>query len=941
VVESLNEVPDHIINAVLAVEDSDFYKHFGVDLMGTARAVKELVLNEPVQTGGSTITQQVARNTFLSLERTAPRKIKEILLAIRLERILSKEQILLAYLNMVPFGNGSSGYNVYGIQAAAEGIFDVKNLKDLHLAQAAYLAGLPKNPSEYSAYDGYGRFDEKGFQRAMERQKHVLYRMRVVGAITEDEYRKALEFDVRSTMAESRPKAYTTYPYLMIEAELKAAEIFLKMGNPNLDKRQVDRAEWNRLVNEAREQMLGKGYHIYTTIDKTIYDEMRKIASNPENFTPDHEEKGVEQVGAIMIDNRTGAILGMIEGRDFQLEQLNHATQMVRQPGSTMKPLAAYLPAIESGAIQPGSIIDDFPMVLADGSKGYHLPNNWNMRFMGLVTARYALNQSLNIPALYLFNEVVTIPRAWEFVQSLGITTLTESDYHARTGVIGGLEYGTTVEELTNAYSAIPSGGMFRDAYFIERIEDSNGNVIYQHEVEPVQVFSPETAFLITDMLKTVITQGTGTSIRSTFQHINEYQIAGKTGSTQNDYDMWFVGFTPDITVGVWTGYDQPATVEYRHGGQHRAKNIWSMIMDMAITERPELFPNKEFEQPKDVIRMTVSGINGKLPGERSAEIRPNVTDWFNRKYIPTETDNSVGVFPYVKYKGLNYLPNDQTPRDMIKEKLFFQRPFNMTEKLREIEGILEKTPPNARPKKQGRPMTVADFYPEDSAMTAPTEPLPEVPDDGPPQPPVNVRVNRESDVVRTILFDPSESPDVLGYRIYRSVDGEPFRLLEGKVVLHGEYAAFYENINPFSSYAWYLTAVDVHGHESQPSQIVTSQPEGSLFPFPPLDPNGDNGGQPADDMSGVPSAPQDVQVRLSIDREAAIVSWSANPSVESVIRYEIDYSEDNVTYRTIGTSNTVRFTWRSDTLAGWYRVRAINAFGESMPSEPAQFIGQ
>lgn len=973
-ITNINEVPQVIIDAVLAVEDDDFYNHFGVDVFGFLRALKEQILNEPVQTGGSTITQQVARNVFLTLDRTVERKAKELLLAIRLERFLSKDEILLAYLNKVPFGNGSSGYNVYGIKAAAMGIFGIEDLSDINIAQAAYLAGLPQDPTDYSAFDGYGQFDEEGFNKAMERQRHVLNRMLEVGAITREEYEEALAFDIKASLAEPKPKAYSTYPFLMLEAEKQAAEILLLQQNPDLTLQDLRSDEYAQLVNNAREELLGKGYHIYTTIDKEIYDMMQEIARNPENFSPDHEEKGIEQVGAVMIDNATGAILGMIEGRDFYVEQLNHATQMIRQPGSTMKPLAAYLPAIEMGYIQPASIIEDSPIILEDGSKGYHLPNNWNYRFKGLVTARYALNQSLNIPAIRLFNEVVGVENAWNFVKELGITTITDQDYYARTGVIGGLAYGTTVEELTNAYASIPAGGVFRDAFMIKRIEDSEGNIIYEHEVVDKQVYSEETAYLMTDMLKTVISHGTGTSIKSTFKNYGKIEVAGKTGSTQNDHDAWFVGFSPEVTVGVWIGYDQPSTLLLSEGAGHRAKNIWSLIMDGAIELKPELFDTATFEKPENIISMTVSSVSGLLPSDKNRELGQLTTDLFDRTKIPDKEDNHVVETPYVRYKGLNYLPNENTPPDMVKQKTFIVRDLDIYELLSRIDTILKELPPNLVPKKRGAPMTVRDYYPEDIAQTAPRYPLPEVSDDGPPNPPTQLKLEKGEGNTYIITFQNSDSEDVLGYRFYRSVNGEPFSLVNGKVVINGDYPAFYVEQNPSNDYAYYLTAVDVSGHESAPSGIVVSDP-GIADELPPPDApddtqeddgndgnrghrgdgapedegrdedsdSEDNGGNHApsgnvpDELT--PSAPQDVSVRTGEDGLSVEISWSANPAAESVRQYIVYFSSsEEGPFTNIGKSNTTRFHHITIPLEGWYRVTAVNGAGESPPSSPVRF---
>lgn len=249
----------------------------------------------------------------------------------------------------------------------------------------------------------------------------------------------------------------------------------------------------------------------------------------------------MEQTAGMLIDNKSGAILGMIEGRDFNIEQMNYATQMIRQPGSTMKPISAYLPALDAGLIQPAGIVDDAPIILKDGGKGFHIPKNANNRYQGLVTARYALNKSLNLPALKLFNEKVGIEKSWAFTKKLGITTLTDDDYSAQTGVIGGLKYGVSVEELTNAYSAIGNQGAFNDAYMIEKIVNSEGKIIYQHKVNPEQVFSKQTAYLMTDMLRTVITEGTASTVKENTNTLKKFRLSVRLDLPRimETYGLW------------------------------------------------------------------------------------------------------------------------------------------------------------------------------------------------------------------------------------------------------------------------------------------------------------------------------------------------------------------------------------------------------------------
>ncbi|WP_326998758.1 transglycosylase domain-containing protein [Cohnella kolymensis] len=409
-----NQIPKSIIDAVIATEDKNFFSHTGIDTNGLLRAVRQQLLNENVQTGGSTITQQLARRVFLSLDQTSSRKAKEIFLSLRLERYLSKEQIITAYLNKVPYGNGSSGYNLFGIKAASKGIFGIEDLNKLNIAQSAYLAGLPQLPSLYSAFTGKGDFNEKNFKRAVQRQKLVLKRMLEENKITQAEYEEALAFDLYTSLAKPSEKAYNTYPYLLLEVERQAAEQLVLLKNPNLKREDLKKKQNSGLIEDARTQLLRGGFTVTTTIDKQVYNLMHDIAENPDNFSPDHPVRGVEQIAAVMMEQKTGAILGMIEGRDFHIEQMNFATQMTRQPGSAMKPIAAYLPAIDQGLIQPASILDDAPVILRNGGSGFHIPKNSNNRYSGLVTARQALNHSYNIPALKIFLNKLTIEKSWD-----------------------------------------------------------------------------------------------------------------------------------------------------------------------------------------------------------------------------------------------------------------------------------------------------------------------------------------------------------------------------------------------------------------------------------------------------------------------------------------------------------------------------------------------
>lgn len=927
----LADIPQVLLDAVLAIEDKDFYNHRGIDFRGLYRAVTQKLLNEDVQTGGSTITQQLARRVFLTLDRDDGRKARELLLALRMERLMSKDEILLAYLNKIPYGNGATGYNLYGIKAAAKGIFNIDDLDKLNVAQAAYLAGLPQSPSQYSAFTSKPDFDEEGFKKAVIREQLVLKRMLEEKKITNEQYQEALKFDLKASMPPAAQKAYTTYPYLMIETEKEAAEILLKIQKPDLDPKK-NNAAYNEALKGIHTQLLRGGYQIYTTIDKTIYDSMHEISSNEKNFAPtDVKKGGIEQVGAIMIDSKNGAIKGMIEGRNFFDEQLNHATQAFRQPGSTMKPIAAYIPALEKGAIQPASVVDDIPIILKDGVKGFHLPENWDHKFHGLMTARRALNQSYNIPAIDIFLNKVGINDAWDFAKKLGITSIQKEDYVAQTGVIGGLSRGTSVKELTGAYASIPNKGVFNETFMIREIKDSNGKTIYSHTQKPTAVYSPQSAYLITDMMKTVISQGTATDLMKKYKSYGKIEISGKTGSTQDDADAWFMGFTPDITVGVWIGYDQPINkLSSKTLQTHHAKDIWALIMNRTIEQKPELFPTKTFAKPDGIVSASVSSVSGKLPSELTSKSDLVVTDLFNKKFVPTEVDNVMVRMKISSFNGLNYMAQDNTPADFVQEKMVIKRQKSISQLLKEVEEAMSKLPEKSR-------KPIENYKPEDYDDDAPSEMDPRVDDGKEPAPPANVVTTMSGDTA-TIAFQPSANADIVGYRLYRSDNHGKFQLVGGKVVLAGAEAKFTDPISASNLTGYYVTAVDVVGKESPPSR--SSYTDGSsldsLF-VPPVDGNQIPGTNPSPATNGaakdLPDAPTGIKAK-AVGAELTI-TWKANDTKDKVKQYYVYFSDkEKGTFTKLGSvKDTSEFHYFAAAYNGYYRVTAINDAGESKPS--------
>ncbi|MBP1932924.1 transglycosylase domain-containing protein [Ammoniphilus resinae] len=821
-----DEVSTHLINAIIATEDRHFYEHRGVDPSGILRATVQDITGSSVQTGGSTLTQQLIKQTLLSPKVTHERKAKEIFLALRMERMFSKDQILEAYMNEMYFGQSANGSNIYGVQAAAKGIFGV-DAKDLNISQAAYIAGMLQAPSRYIP------FDKDGLAAGKKRQEIVLNRMEENGYITREQYEEAIKYDIGTHLAQSKPRAYSQYPFLMMEIEERAARVLVEkdLSKDPKAKESLSREEYRQLVDNKRKEILRGGYHIYTTIDKKIYEMMTEIAENPENFGPNRTYKvtvgsevreikdALEEVGATLIDNRTGAILGFIGGRDFKTQQVNHATRP-RQPGSAMKPIAAYAPAFEKGLLQPGSAIDDAPIALDNGvGNPPFYPSNWNNKFQGLITVREALRQSYNIPAIKAYLQV-GIPEALSYVEQTGVTTLITpkdnprvNDYQAKTGVIGGLTQGLTVEEITNAYSVFPNQGSFMDAYLIQRIENSEGEKIFENQISPTQVYSEQTSYLITDMMRTVVRSGTGASLPRLIK--GNRDIAGKTGTTNDDVDSWFVGYTPEVTLGVWVGYDIPYTLT--KSSPPRPIQIWGKVMNGLIDLYPEDYPeDSKFVQPSGVVRREICRVSGKLPTDLCREAGTVITEVFNQNYVPTESCDVHQHAKVIEYDGKMYLAQDETPEDMVQSKVAMKSP----------DPLVIPDRPNSR----------VNYTPLDAKDRLPDQKDPRQDNGKVPDKLLNVEIKNGK-----LVWGIHPENDVVGYRIYRSIFGSPF---EKVGVVFQSSDKVYELKEPGM---YYITAVDVVGKESEPTDAIVYGDGGGTGPNEPSEPQDENGGDPLD----------------------------------------------------------------------------------------------
>ncbi len=532
----MKDVPEDFINALLATEDKNFYKHHGYDICGLARSTIQNLLARRLVQGASTITQQLARILFLSNEKTFDRKLKELVIAARIEKTISKEQILEMYMNNVYLGSGA-----YGVEGAAEIYFN-KKLKNLTLPELALIAGLPQAPSVYSPFNN--------LDLAIKRRNQVLLRMYKMGYIDKEQYEKAKEAKVKlSTM----PRYYTTNkaPYFcdLVLAELE------KLGFDETD------------ISQG-------GYKVVTTLDfKTQQKANEAIIKNLNAYGL----KGNNQQAAVFSFSPVdGRILAYAGGKDYTKSQFDRV-QAVRPAGSAFKPFV-YAAAIEKG-INPNDLIDDSPVTLGGWS-----PRNYGNKYRGKIPVHKALMVSSNVCAARMIKEV-GIRSVIQLVRVLGISTPLEYDYTISLG-----SNGTKLYEITRAYGAFANGGYVVQPYAIESVETSRGKVVYRApKVKTSHQLSYNTAAVMTAMLKNVIKGGTGAAA-----NIGK-PAAGKTGTTDDYKDASFIGYTPNVVTGVWVGNDDN-TDNYKsiQGGTVPAL-IWRDVMKVAT----EPYKNAEFDYPQ------------------------------------------------------------------------------------------------------------------------------------------------------------------------------------------------------------------------------------------------------------------------------------------------------------------------------------------------------
>jgi len=532
----IERMPKRMTEALLAAEDDQFYSHVGVDFAGLIRAALANI-GEGYSQGASTITMQVARNFYLSREKTLSRKWYEILLAWQIDRSLPKDRVLELYMNQVYLGE-----HAYGFGSAAQAYFG-KPLADLSLAETAMLAGLPKAPSTMNPV--------VNLPRATRRQEYVLGRMLALGMITQDQYRDARAEKI-AVVAEGNGRYAGHAEYV--------AELARQLAH-------------DRFGDDA----YTRGINVYTTVSSVrqtmAYD---AVHAGIEKYGQRHGGT-MPQAALISLDSQTGAIEAMIGGSDFQVNRFNHATQAQRQPGSTFKPFI-YSAALERG-VSPGTLINDAPL---DDPKWQ--PSNDDDRFVGPIPVREALAESRNLPAIRTLREI-GIPYAIEYASNFGFSKNRLPPYLPM-----ALGTGTTSPmRLAAAYGVFANHGYRVEPYLIQKITDGEGNVLFQAEssagnTAPTRVISERNAFVMDSLLHSVVDAGTGTGVR---RYMKREDIAGKTGTTNDSIDGWFAGYAGEIVTVAWMGFDDNRPLGKREFGATTALPIWAGYMEGRLAGVP------------------------------------------------------------------------------------------------------------------------------------------------------------------------------------------------------------------------------------------------------------------------------------------------------------------------------------------------------------------
>lgn len=569
----IDEIPDAAEKAMIDTEDRKFYSHKGIDLKAVAAAAVSLVKNKgQIKRGGSTITQQLARNIYLNNAKEWSRKIKEMFIALELEKKYSKEQILEFYINNIYFANG-----YYGLEAASKGYFS-KSCSELSLAQITFLCSIPNSPTRYDPIVNYNN--------TVERKNRILEQMFSEGDITEEEYNQALSEKIELNVPEVKKRNYieTYVTNCAVKALMKESGFQFEYGIDKSKDDEYDEA-YSDMYSQCQQQLYRAGYRIYTSIDMSKQRALQKTINEQLSENKEKGEDGIfEFQGAgVCIDNDNGKVIAVVGGRSQSSitgYTFNRAYQSYRQPGSAIKPIAVYAPAFDNG-YDATDIIKDEP--IEDG------PKNSNGRYMGNISLRTAVEYSVNTVAWKLFSEL-TPKKCLNYLIDMNFSKLVSEDYTLASS-LGGITNGVSPIEMASAYAAIENKGVFREPTCIMAITDSEGNEVVTDDIfDEKRIYDKDAAMMMTDVLRGVLTKGTARGYE-----LDGMSCAGKTGTTNEHKDGWFAGYTPYYTTVIWVGCDTPKSIDNLLGNTYPLY-IWNEYMNQ-IHEGLE---NEEFERSEN-----------------------------------------------------------------------------------------------------------------------------------------------------------------------------------------------------------------------------------------------------------------------------------------------------------------------------------------------------
>lgn len=629
-------MPENLISAFVAIEDKRFFEHNGFDIYRSGNAVLEFASSFSFQSGGSTITQQLVKNITGDKEVRVQRKIEEIFRAMNLEKKKTKQEILELYLNIVPLGRGCTG-----VQTAANYYFS-KDVSELNLIESVCIAAITNNPT---------RFDPTKNPNANAKRRNVILKqMLAQGKINKTEFDSAFGEDIVLNIKEKD----------VVSTDVGKINSYFK--DALIDKIVSDLVELKGYTVEAASLMLYTGgLQIYTTLDPEIQKILEDFYQNPENFPT--SGKGLQPESAMVVmDPSTGYVVGLVGGRGEKTinRGLNRATGTTRPPGSAIKPIAVYAPALDDGTITYGSAIDDAP-VQFNGKNGRLVawPKNLPDTFSGLTTIHESIRVSKNTVAVRVLG-LYGLEASFKFMkETLSINSLIDekvladgriiTDKGAAALALGQLNYGLTVEEITAAYCIFPNNGVFNEPRLYTKIYDSLGNIVIDNDPKTRTVISAETASIMTNMLQNVTADQQGSTARSiTLNKKTGIQVAGKTGTTTSDFDRWFVGYTPYYVAGVWFGYDMPQSLAQFSATTPPACVIWDKVMTQIhqkyLDDEANGIPLRTFEFSAGVIEAEYCKDSGMKPTEacKSLDPRGNRIEkgYFTKQTAPSDSCN-------------------------------------------------------------------------------------------------------------------------------------------------------------------------------------------------------------------------------------------------------------------------------------------------------------